>query len=176
MGLLRRGGNSEMGMALAGGLANSENTRPQSSQDALDQTLGIGKLLLYDEDTLNMIRSLAFTKQKDGSYLVNPRLAALAIASTYLVRASKLAPVDIEIGIREATAEAIMAKIKMKRAEAEAGGGLIVDAILNSIIIPNYLSSNGGFLAKLTKVSPKYMEVSYREDKGRKAGEGSFAP
>jgi len=175
MGLLRRGEKSEMGMALAGGLANAENSRPQSSQDALDQVLGIGKLLFYDEDTLNMIRALAFQKQPDGKYLVNPRLAALAIASSYIPRASKLEPVDAEIGIREAEAEAILAKMKMTREEAEAGGGLIVDAILNTVIIPNYLSARGGFMAKLSKVSPKYMEISYREDKGRKADAG-FAP
>lgn len=172
MGLLRREKN-EMGMAMAGALANSENTKPQSSQDALDQTLGIGKLLTFDQETLAMIRGLAFFKQKDGSIGVRPQFAVTAIGASYLARVSKLDPIDAEIGIREATAQAIMVKMKFTRSEMESGAGLVVDAIVNSVIIPNWLSGRGGFLAKLLKVSPKYMEVSYREDKGRKS-EGPF--
>lgn len=172
MGLLRKEKN-EIGMAMAGAMAQSENSRPQSSQDALDQTLGIGKVLAYDEQTLALIRALAFHKKPDGSYGVNPRFAAIAVGASYLARVSKLTDLDAEIGIREATAQAILVKMKFTRDEMESGAGLVVDAILNSTTVPNWLSGRGGFLAKLLKVSPKYMEVSYREDKGRK-GEGPF--
>lgn len=165
-----------MGMAMAGAIANSETNRPQSSQDQLDQILGIGKLLFYDEQTLALIQGLAVRKDEKGQLNANVRFMVMAIASSYLARVSKLETVDAEIGIREATAQSIMVKMKLTRDEMEAGAGLLIDAILNTIITPNWLSGRGGFMAKLAKVSPKYMEVSYREDKGRKGNEGSFAP
>lgn len=182
MRILHREQKSEMGAAMASGMANSEMSRPQSSQDQLDQALGINPFLLYDSDAQDLIRSLAFVKTvkegKDGgepteSFTVLPKFAALAIQSGYTVRASNLTPIDAELGILSAKMVCRRIKMKMTEQEYEAGGALIVDAVLNSIIIPNNLSAIGGFIAKMTKVSPKSMEVTYREAK--KAGEG-FTP
>lgn len=176
MGLFRRNReSSEMGKAMAAGIVQSENQRPQSSQDALDQALGIGPYLLYDDDIQGLIRSMAFVKKEDGKVYVNPKFAALAIQASYTPRASRFEAIDAEIGIRRGAMIFRRIKMKMTEAEYEAGGALVADAILNTIVIPNYLSAVGGFLAKLTKVSPKQMEVTYREDKGRKASE-SFTP
>lgn len=179
MGLFRRKEErNEIGQSMAAGMAASENSRPQSSQDALDQTLGINPYLLYDEESLRMIQSLAFQKQEDGQgnskVLVNPKFAALAIAAGYTPRASKLDAIDAEIAIREAYCIIRRIKMKMTEAEYEAGGALVCDAILNTVIIPNNLSGVGGFIAKLTKVSPKSMEVTYREDKTK--NKESFSP
>lgn len=159
---------------MAAGLAASENSRPQSSQDALDQTLGINPYLLYDEEALRVIQSLAFQKQEDGKVLVNPKYAALVLAAGYTPRASKLDPLDAEIMIRENYCVTRRIKMKMSEAEYEAGGALVVDSVLNNVIIPNDLSGVGGFIAKLTKVSPKSMEVTYREDKSK--AKESFNP
>lgn len=176
MGLLRRDrSNSEMGKAMASGIVQSENSRPQSSQDALDQALGIGPYLLYDDDVQKMIQSLAFFKDSQNNVRVNPMFAALAIQASYTPRASKFDAIDAEIAIREAYCITRRIKMKMSEGEYEAGGALVADAILNTIIIPNQLSAIGGFLAKLTKVNPKSMEVTYREDKGRKDS-GGFNP
>ena len=158
---------NEMGQSMAMGLAASENSRPQSSQDALDQALGINPYLLYDEEALRVIQSLAFQRQNDGKVLVNPRYAALVLAAGYTPRASKLETIDAEIAIRENRCICRRIKMKMQEGEYEAGGALVVDATLNTIIIPNNLSGVGGFIAKLTKVSPKSMEVTYREDKSK---------
>lgn len=168
--LRRKKERDEVGLSLAGSLANSETSRPQSSQDALDQSLGIGPYLLYDEDVQNLIRSLAFVKGPDGNIRVNPKYAALAIQASYTPRASKLDPIDAEIAIREASCVTRRIKMKMNKAEYESGGALVVDAVLNAVIIPNNLSAINGFLAKLTKVSPKSMEVTYREGKGKNEG------
>lgn len=159
---------------MAAGLANSENSRPQSSQDALDQALGISPFLLYDDEIQQLIRSMAFVRLEDGTIRVNPKYAALAIQASYTSRASKFDPIDAEIAIREAYCVTRRIKMKMSEDEYEAGGALVVDSVLNAIIIPNNLSAINGFLAKLTKVSPKSMEVTYREDK-RKQPE-SFSP
>lgn len=164
----RKRENSEMGQAMAAGLAQSEN-RPQSSQDALDQALGIGPYLLYDEDIQRLIRSMALTKKGNKTF-ADPRFVAIAIQSGYLARASKLDPIDIEIALREAAVIARRVKMKMSEAEYEAGGALVVDAIFNGVIVPNYLSAKDGFIAKMTKVSPKSMEVTYREDRRKNVG------
>ncbi len=163
----RKEERNELGASMAAGLAASENSRPQSSQDALDQTLGINPYLLYDEETLRLIQSLAYQRTEDNRVLVNPKFAALAIASSYTPRASKLDPIDAEIAIREASCIVRRIKMKMTEAEYEAGGALVCDAILNTVIVPNNLSGVNGFIAKLTKVSPKSMEVTYREDKSK---------
>lgn len=176
LGLGRKKESSEMGKAMASGLAQSENSRPQSSQDALDQSLGIGPYLLYDNDIQQLIRSMAFVRNEDGKIYVNPKFAALAIQSSYTPRASKFDAIDAEIAIREAYCIARRIKMKMTEDEYESGGALVVDSVLNTIIIPNNLSAIGGFTAKLTKVSPKTMEVTYREDKGRNGKEGGFSP
>lgn len=171
-----------MGMALAAGLAQSENTRPQSSQDALEQALGINPYLLYDDDTMKLIRSLAFVPQgrdkESGQvvYSVNAKFVALAIQSSYTARASKFEALDAEIMLREAYCIARGLKMNMTDDEYEAGGALVVDAVTNAIIVPNILSGVGGFMAKLTKVTPKSMEVTYREDKSKHPTGESFNP
>lgn len=177
MGIFRREKKSEIGQQVATAIATSDNARPQSSQDALDQTLGIGKLLLSDEGTERLITALTMVQEKDESGTVKnylkPTFAALRIQSGYTPRASRLDPIDVEIGIREGTCIFRRAKMNMTEAEYESGAALIADAILNAVVIPNYLSANKGFLAKLTKVSPRSMEVTYRE--GKKEREG-FTP
>jgi len=159
---------------MAAGIAQAENGRPQSSQDALDQALGIGPYLLYDDDIQRLVRSMAFVKGEDGKVFVNPKFAALAIQASYTPRASKFEAIDAEIGMRRAAMIFRRAKMKMTESEYEAGGALVADAILNTVVNPNYLSAINGFLVKMTKVSPKSMEVTYREDKRKNAG--SFAP
>lgn len=175
MGLFRKEKDlSEIGQAMAIGIAQNDSARPQSSQDALDQSLGIGPFLLYDEDIQRLVRSMAFVKGKDENgkpkVYVNPKFAALAIQASYTPRASKFAPIDAEIGIRRAAMIFRRAKMKMNEAEYEAGGALVADAILNTIVNPNYLSAIDGFLVKMTKVSPRSMEVTYREDKRKNVG------
>lgn len=180
MGIFRKKEKSEMGQAMATGLMQADQSRPQSSDDALAQSLGIGPYLLYDDDIQQLIRSIAFQVKtgEDGKThaFVNPKFAALAIQASYTPRASKFSGIDAEIAILEARCVVRRIKMKMSEDEYEAGGALVADAILNTVIIPNYLSGIDGFLAKLTKVSPKQMEVTYREDKGRDAPKGSFAP
>jgi len=175
LGLFRRNKNegSEVGKAMASGLAQAENSRPQSSADALAQELGINPYLLRDEDTLGLIRSLAFSRDSSGEVIVNPNFAALAISSSYLVRASKIDAVDAEILLRKTRVVFRHATMKMSEAEYESGAALICEAIYNHIITPNILSGINGFMSKLMKVSPKTMSISYREDKGGKA-QGEF--
>lgn len=161
---------------MAAGIAQAENSRPQSSQDALDQSLGIGPYLLYDDDIQRLVRSMAFVKDdKTGKVFVNPKFAALAIQASYTPRASRFEAIDAEIGMRRAAMIFRRAKMKMSEGEYEAGGALVADAILNTVVNPNYLSAVGGFLVKMTKVSPKSMEVTYREDKRKNAG-GGWSP
>jgi len=171
---------SEIGQSMAIGIAQNDSARPQSSQDALDQALGIGPFLLYDEEIQRLVRSMAFVKKgenKDGTpkVFVNPKFAALAIQASYTPRASKFKPIDAEIGMRRAAMIFRRAKMKMNEAEYEAGGALVADAILNTVVNPNYLSAVDGFLVKMTKVSPRSMEVTYREDKRKNTG-GGFQP
>lgn len=161
-----------MGAAMAAGLAQSENSRPQSSQDALDQSLGMGPYLLADDDMQRMIRSLASWKDDKNKTHVNPIYAAMAVQASYTPRASFMDDIDTEIGILGARMVFRRIKMKMSEQEYESGGALIADAILNTIVIPNYLSARGGFMVKMIKVSPKSMEVTYREDKGKKPTEG----
>lgn len=172
LGLGRKKEKSELGQALALGITQADTARPQSSQDALDQALGIGPFLLYDEDVQKMIRSMAFVKTVDEEgkphVYVNPKFAALAIQASYTPRASKFAPIDAEIGMRRAAMIFRRAKMKMTEGEYEAGGALVADAVLNTVVNPNYLSAIDGFLVKMTKVSPRSMEVTYREDKNKK--------
>jgi len=159
---------------MAAGIAQADSSRPQSSQDALDQSLGIGPYLLYDEEIQRLIRSMAFVKHEDGKVYVNPKFAALAIQASYTPRASKFEAIDAEIGMRRAAMIFRRAKMKMNEAEYEAGGALVADAVLNTVVNPNYLSAVGGFLVKMTKVSPRSMEVTYREDKRKNVG--TFQP
>lgn len=165
---------SEIGQAMAIGIAQNDSARPQSSQDALDQALGIGPFLLYDENIQRLISSMAFRKIKDeegkDKIVVDPKLASVAIQASYTPRASKFEAIDAEIGMRRASMICRRAKMKMTEAEYEAGGALVIDAVLNSVINPNYLSAVGGFMAKMTKVSPRSMEVTYREDKRKNVG------
>lgn len=161
----RKEPKSDMGQAMAAGLAQSELQRPQSSQDALDQALGINPYLLYSEEAIALIKALAIQPNKDGTYVVNPRYAALLIQADYTPRASFMAPIDAEIGIRRAAIMIRRIKMKMTEAEYESGGALVADSVHNTIITPNYLSGIEGKIAKLTKVSPKSMEVTYREAK-----------
>jgi hypothetical protein len=162
---------SEIGQAMAIGVAQSDSARPQASQDALDQALGIGPYLLKDEEMQKLISSMAFVKRvdEDGKpqIFVKPSYAALKIQASYTPRASKFKAIDAEIGMRRARMIFRRAKMKMTEAEYEAGGALVADAILNTIVIPNYLSAVDGFLVKMTKVSPRSMEVTYREDKSK---------
>lgn len=159
-----------MGQAMSAGLAQTESARPQSSQDALDQALGIGPYLLYDEDVQRLIKSIAFMKDGSGKITVDPKFAALAIQASYTPRASRFEAIDAEIGMRRAAIIFRRAKMKMTEEEYEAGGALVADAVLNTVVNPNYLSAVGGFLVKMTKVSPKSMEVTYREDRRKNVG------
>lgn len=168
-------------MALAAGVVQSENSRPQSSQDALEQALGINPYLLYDEDTLKLIRSLAFVPIKDQSgkvvsYNVNAKFVALAIQASYTARASKYEAIDAEIMLRRASRILRDITMGMDDDEYETGAALIVEAVFNGVITPNILSGINGFMAKLTKVSPKSMEVTYREDKSKNPTGESFRP
>lgn len=171
----------EVGVALAAGIVNSENSRPQSSQDALEQALGINPYLLYDEDTLKLIRSLAFVPQRDPKtgqitgYDVNAKFVALAIQASYTARASKYEAIDAEIMLRRASRILRNITMSMNDDEYETGAADIIESVYNGIIVPNILSGVGGFMAKLTKVSPKSMEVTYREDKSKHPKE-SFSP
>lgn len=169
-------------MALAAGVVNSENSRPQSSQDALEQALGINPYLLYDEETLKLVRSLAFVPVRDDKtgkvvkYIVNAKFVALAIQSSYTARASKYEPIDAEIMLRRASRICRDITMGMDDDEYEAGAALIVESVFNGIITPNILSGINGFMAKLTKVSPKSMEITYREDKNKNPSGESFRP
>lgn len=175
--LRRKQPRDEMGAAMATGIAQSEMNRPQSSQDQLDQALGINPFLLYDEDALRVIQSLAFQETAPGSgkFKANPEYAALFVQASYLPRASFLSAIDAEIGIRRASINLRHIQMRMSEDQFEAGGGIFVSSVLNTIIIPNFLSGVDGKLAKLTKVSPKSMEVTYREDRSKEA-KGSFNP
>lgn len=168
----RKKQRDEMGQSMAASIVNSDLSRPQSSQDQLDQSMGINPYLLQDKETMGLIQSLAFVRGESDDVTVIPKFAALAIQSGYTPRASNLSKIDAEIGIITARMIARRVKMKMTETEYEAGGALVVDAILNTIVTPNYLSGIGGFTAKMTKVSPRSMEVTYREDKGR-AGKSS---
>lgn len=173
MGLLARlkgqKAPNEMGAAMASGAANAELNRPQSSEDALREAYGVNLLLLADEQPLRVVEALAFPKGENGAFMpANPKFAALLVQCSYLPRASFLDKYDAEIGICQARINCRHITMQMSEDELEGGGGIFVQSVLNAIITPNYLSGIEGRLAKLTKVSPKSMEVTYREDHSKK--------
>lgn len=161
-------GKDEMGAAMAAGAANADLNRPQSSEDALREAYGVNLLLLADEQPLRVVEALAFPRNADGSFAnANPKFAALLVQCSYLPRASFLDKYDAEIGICQARINCRHITMQMTEEELEGGGGIFVQSVLNAVITPNYLSGIDGRLAKLTKVSPKSMEVTYREDKSK---------
>jgi hypothetical protein len=171
----RRKPEDDMGRAMSAGLGQAELGRPQSSQDLIDQSLGVNPLILSDEQATELINSLARVKHADGTIHVNPFYAALSVLASYIPAVRNLSPIDAEIASIDATCAARRLKMSMTRREYEGGGAVFIDAVLNSIIIPNILSSRKGFLVKMIKVSPKTMDISYREDKSKKTEDG-FAP
>lgn len=164
---------TEMEMALGSQLIASENTRPQSSQDRLDESLGINPYLLADAQAVQMIRSLGYIETTEGGKKViraNPKFIALGIEISHIPRASWMGQLDAEIGIRNASCVCRRIKMKMSEDEYEAGGALVVDSVFHTLIVPGWLGAVDGRIAKLTKVSPKTFEVTYSEAKGKKEG------
>lgn len=152
---------------MSAGLAQAEISRPQSSQDALDQAYGINALIMSDQDSMTFIDAAA-VQRTEKEIIANPNMVALRILSSYLPRVSFLTKDDALLGMLYARINCRHIAMSMTEDEFEGGGGAVINATLSTIINSNYVSGIDGKLAKLLKVSPKTMEISYREDKAKK--------
>jgi len=168
--LRRKKEDPEFGKQLTYALAASEVGRTQPERE-LYQTLGINPFLIQDEPLSKLVRhlSMAVDPTDETKQFTIPRYLAAYILTTSLIRTSWISPSDAQLGILRSKRLLRRVKMGMSEEESESDMPLVIDGLFE-IIVTAYLDAIGGRKAKLTKVSPRTMEIQYSQMKRKTGG------
>ena len=154
-------GKQEIKTALTHGILTGQSTRTQMSHEER-MSLLINIHLIEDENIIDTINT--FIKFCADNNVIDFDLFALRILVSKLIRTSRLERIDAYILMLKARQIIRRIEMNMPNELVEAGVLNYIESI-EILLETAFCDAAGGWKAKLTKVTPRYFEVTMPESK-----------